>query len=475
MHVENLRLKFPKSEKLLFNDLDLAIRSGEKVLLLGPSGSGKSTFLHVLAGIIPQAVDVPMKCSSIEHPDSWGFVFQDPDSQFCMPYADEELAFVLENVQVPREEMPGKIDLLLDSVKLKLQDPHTKISTLSGGMKQKLAIASVLALEPDTLFLDEPTSMLDVESTKSIWDIVKETCQDKTLLIIEHKLDHVLEIIDRIILFNEHGNILADGSKENILSKYRDTLKELGVWYPEAWEDHLSSRPPSVLKVPGPIKLNLEDFRGYVKKEVKIHIPKATIHVGDWIAIKGENGAGKSTFLHSLMHFIRTTGTYEVDGIQVGGRDLPPDCAFVFQNPEFQFVTNSVFEEVAYTYRLQGMEEETVKRKVHRLLKRFKLLSYKFHHPYHLSMGQKRRLSVAASIVMDKGILLLDEPTFGQDASNTFALLDMLQVYQKEGYTILMVTHDQMIMDHYATRKWVIEKGKLVQDLDNEVVRRKAL
>ncbi|WP_226674775.1 ABC transporter ATP-binding protein [Rossellomorea aquimaris] len=475
MHVENLRLKFPGSEKRMFNDLNLSINEGEKVLLLGPSGCGKSTLLHVLSGVIPRSVDVPMRASNMEIADSCGYVFQDPDSQFCMPFVDEELAFVLENLRTPREEMKGQIRRLLSEVGLELDDLHTNISTLSGGMKQKLAIASVLALEPHTLFLDEPTSLLDEESTESVWKTIKEICKEKTLVIVEHKLDHVLEIIDRIILFDADGTIIADGTKEWILSRYKETLRSLGVWFPGAWEEYLSSRCQREIPSFGPVIARLENFKGYIQKKEKIHLPHASIRKGEWIAITGRNGAGKSTLLHSLIKFIHTSGTYEVNGMLVKGKKIPKGCAFVFQNPELQFVTHSVFDEVAYSFRLTNFYEDCVKKDVKNLLQRFMLVPYKFHHPYTLSMGQKRRLSVAASIVPNKEILLLDEPTFGQDAQNTFALIEMLQELQREGATILMVTHDDKIIQHFATRVWKIEKGRLLQDVDVEVARRKAL
>jgi energy-coupling factor transport system ATP-binding protein len=464
VHVENLRLKFPGSEKLLFKDISISIHEGEKVLLLGPSGCGKSTLLHALSGVIPRSIDVPMRASSIEVSESWGYVFQDPDSQFCMPFVDEELAFVLENLQIHRDDMTGTINRLLGEVGLELKDSHTRISALSGGMKQKLAIASALALKPDTLFLDEPTSLLDEESTQDVWRTIKETCKDKTLVIVEHKLDQVLGIIDRIILFNADGAVLADGAKEWILNHYKETLKLLGVWYPGAWQDYLSSCQPRAVPSYGKVIVNLENFKGYMQKKEKIHIPCAKVHKGEWVAITGRNGAGKSTLLHSFMQFIHTSGTYELNGKQIKGKKVPQGCAFVFQNPEFQFVTHSVFDEVAYGYRLENMDEKSVKKNVNELLERFKLDPFKFQHPYHLSMGQKRRLSVAASIVRNEEILLLDEPTFGQDSRNTFALIEMLQDYQREGSTILMVTHDEKIIQHYATRVWTIEEGQLLQD-----------
>lgn len=211
--------------------------------------------------------------------------------------------------------------------------------------------------------------------------------------------------------------------------------------------------------------IHLRQFRGYRLRDVKIRVEEATVRAGEWIAITGKNGAGKSTLLHALMKLIRTDGTYELYGEDSKRvKQLHRLLAFVFQNPEFQFVANSVREEIAYSLRLEKRKEAEIAETVERLLRRFHLWEQQNQHPYQLSMGQKRRLSVAASIVSGQRIFLLDEPTFGQDAKNTFALLELLESYREQGATILMVTHDENIVKHFATRRWVIEDGRLVKD-----------
>jgi energy-coupling factor transport system ATP-binding protein len=453
--VEGLRLKFPGKDTLLFKDLSLTIYEGEKVLLLGPSGCGKSTLLQVLSGLIPHSVDVPMKAERLQLPANWGYVFQDPDAQFCMPFADEEIAFALENIGVPRSEMHHRIQTLLEKVGL-LIEPHTDIHTLSGGMKQRLALASVLALEPDVLFLDEPTAMIDEEGTKEIWQTVKRIAEAKTVIIVEHKIDHVLDFVDRIVLFNDDGEIIADDEAQTVFANYKDVI---------ASQEYVAKRQRWKTESGGEKIIYLRQFQGYRSNEVKIRVEEATVHAGEWIAVTGKNGAGKSTLLHALMKLIRTDGTYELydkDSKQL--KQLHRLLAFVFQNPEFQFVTNSVREELAYSLRLEKRKEEEIAETVERLLRQFHLYEQQDQHPYQLSMGQKRRLSVAASIVSGQPIFLLDEPTFGQDAKNTFALLELLESYRRQGTTIIMVTHDENIVKHFATRRWVIENGRLVKE-----------
>ncbi|WP_246938945.1 ABC transporter ATP-binding protein [Bacillus pinisoli] len=465
--VENLRLKFPKEKELLFKDLCVTINKGEKVLLLGPSGCGKSTLLQVVAGIIPRSIEVPMKAEKLELPISSGYVFQDPDSQFCMPYVDEEIAFVLENLHVPREQMKERIREYLDLVGLQLPDLHTSIQTLSGGQKQRLAIASILALEPDVLFLDEPTAMLDPEGTKDVWNTIENLMDNQTLIIVEHKIEHVMDLVDRVIVFSPTGEILADGHKDEIVNTHLPLLREHGIWYPGVWDEYMNQhqRSYSQQENHSPI-LTVREFEVNRKKEVIVHLPTADVFAHEWIAITGENGAGKSSLLQGFMQLLETKGDYHLFGTEVTKkRELFTELAYVFQNPEFQFVTNSVYDELAHSLRLFEAEEKHVQAKVEEMLERFSLKEHRDKHPYQLSMGQKRRLSVASTIMQDQQLLLLDEPTFGQDSKNTFALLEHLERSRQKGATILMITHDEKIVEQFATRKWVISQGRLIEDI----------
>lgn len=476
--VERLRLKFAGEQSLLFQDVSLTIAKGEKLLLLGPSGCGKSTLLQVLSGIIPHSIEVPIKYDHISIPSSWGYVFQDPDTQFCMPYVDEELAFVLENLQLPREEMPCRIQQLLDRVGLQLPDVHTAIQKLSQGMKQRLAIATVLALEPDVLFLDEPTALLDPEGTSMVWETIQEVCGDKTIIIVEHKIDEVIDFVDRVVLFDEDGHIVTSGSKEHIFQHYRKQLVDYGIWYPNVWDDYVSSPAFLTLQqmrseqrkvddlaresVANESMIQLSDFRGFRGKTETIKVEHAEISSGEWITVIGSNGAGKSTLLLALMQLIRTQGMYALKGKSISANvNLSREIAFVFQNPEYQFVTNSVWDEVAYSLRLRELPEPDITVKVNELLQQFDLVDRQNAHPYQLSLGQKRRLSVAAAIAPEQPILLLDEPTFGQDAKNTFAMLEKLEYWRRQGTTIIMVTHDLEIVRYFATQVWEIQQGRL--------------
>lgn len=474
--IQQLRLKFPGKDSMLFRDFSLSIYPGEKVLLLGPSGCGKSTLLQVCTGIVPNLIEIPLKYDEIIIPAVWGYLFQDPDTQFCMPYVDEELAFVLENLQVPRKQMPIMIRDYLAKVGLHLDELHTEIHTLSQGMKQRLAIASILALEPDVLFLDEPTSLLDPEGTRQVWETIKEVGKAKTVLIVEHKIDQIVDFVDRVIVLNDQGELIADGLKAEVFMRHKKQLLDYGIWYPGVWHDYVESADFKQLKLldikqrncfseSSKSLIELEAWSGRRGKQTKIEVLQVTVAQAEWITVVGENGAGKSTLLLALMQLIPTSGTYLLAGTPASEiDDLSCRLAFVFQNPELQFVTNSVYDEVAYSLRLDQMGEQDVVIKVNQLLALFSLTKQQEQHPYQLSLGQKRRLSVAAAIVKEQQILMLDEPTFGQDAKNTFVMLEKLEMWRKQGTTIIMVTHDLDIVQHFATRVWTLKQGKLVSD-----------
>ncbi|MGY3718389.1 ABC transporter ATP-binding protein [Sutcliffiella cohnii] len=460
--VENLRLKYAGDE-MLFHDVSFSCKHGEKILFLGPSGCGKSTLLQVISGLIPTVMEVPMRADNIITPESWGYVFQDPDSQFCMPYVDEELAFVLENLAVPREKMDCKINYLLNEVGLELPHPHTKINELSGGMKQRLAIASVLAMEPDVLFLDEPTALLDPEGTKEVWDTIKRVGEEKTVIIVEHKLNYLLDWVERVVVFDDKGTIIADGATLEVFSQYKEKLKEYGIWYPGVWEEVIDPTNLNQNPEKGESIISLHDFQGFRGKECKISVEDVTFHKGQWTTIIGKNGAGKSTLLEAIRKLLKTKGE-----LHYFGENYEEEVTFVFQNPEFQFVTHSVEEEIGYTLLRKGVSEVERNNKVEKLLDNFHLTHVRKKHPFELSTGQKRRLSVASAVVHRPSVLLLDEPTFGQDSRNTFSMLEWLQQLKEEGGCVVMVTHDEHIVEHFADKVLVVESGEVVEVIEKE-------
>ncbi|MCM3749418.1 energy-coupling factor ABC transporter ATP-binding protein [Paenibacillus pasadenensis] len=524
---ERLRLKYPGEQSpLLFQGLNVTIRHGEKVLLLGPSGCGKSTLLQVLGGLAPAAIPIPLKADRLIVPERAGYVFQDPDAQFCMPYADEELAFALENRGVPQERMPAFIARCLEEAGLKLDDPHTPIATLSQGMKQRLAVASMLAVEPDTLLLDEPTALLDEEGTAQVWDALRRIWEGRTVIIVEHKIGLIADDMDRILLFAPDGSFEADAPPDVIFRDCRSQLQQYGIWYPGFWEDYAADRleghlpklvAPGTAKTicsagaelelaagsagiagstdmeqtqptapsaaaqqaqpqsadsgsaqlaaaaPAPL-LELDGFAGLRGRAAKVRTGKLFVYPGDWIAVTGANGAGKSTLLLAIMRLVRSEGRLCLCGVPEQrlrkAKQAAEHAAYCFQNPEFQLVTDSVRDELDYSLpdTLQGEIRDA---HVRQLMSRFRLNGLGSRHPYQLSMGQKRRLSVASAMARGQRLLLLDEPTFGLDAAGTAAMMEHLEELRRDGCAIVMITHDGELVRRFTTRHWLVEDGQV--------------
>lgn len=451
LKADNLRLKYPGQNGKIFDGLNIAVEKGEKVLLLGPSGCGKSTLLNVLSGIVPHLVDLPMKYDELIAADG-SVIFQDPDSQFCMPKVYEELAFILENQQVPQNEMDKLIEHALRRVNLNVTK-NQQINQLSGGMKQKLAVAGTLLQNSDTLFLDEPTAMLDVEATSNLWELLISLWHDKTVVIVEHKVEHIWQHVDRVILMDHEGRIVEQGSPSYIFKHCSRQLSDYGVWYPGAWEhapEPLTNKPVHDVHF---------KFTGAVKrKKILYTVDDLTVGSAEWITLSGHNGSGKTTLLESMLQMIKYDGVMTYDNERLKKiKQAAEHFYLVYQNPELQFIQNSVYDEVLINYKAQAAEQ------TEQLLKLLQLWHVKDQHPYELSMGQKRRLSVATALSSDADMILLDEPTFGLDSHNTFQLIDLFKQRVAKGQTIIMVTHDPEIIRRYPTRRWNVEAGRLVE------------
>jgi energy-coupling factor transporter ATP-binding protein EcfA2 len=459
---KNLRLKYPNANKKIFDGLDITIKDQEKVLLLGPSGSGKSTLLNVLSGIVPDLIELPLKYDQLDRDLNSGVIFQDPDTQFCMPKVYEELAFILENRQVPRDQMDEEILKALQSVGLSV-DKDQYVNQLSGGMKQKLAIAETLLQNANTLFLDEPTAMLDVEATEALWSKIKSLWTNQTVLIVEHKVAHIWEHIDRVILFDYDGNIIADEQPHTILTNYEHLLTEYGVWHPKAWD--YAPKPitqPTLEK--SDYQLRIEQCTIKRDKRALIKVNELTINQGEWITITGANGSGKTSLLESLIQLIQYEGKMYFNNKLIRKiKDVAHHTFLVYQNPELQFITNSVYNEIYVQY--SNYSDTEAQQKTEAMLQELNLTEVKHQHPFELSVGQKRRLSVATALSSEAEIILLDEPTFGLDSHNTFNLIKLFQQRISKGQTIIMVTHDPEIIKRYSTRRIHVENKQLVEML----------
>lgn len=459
LKVKNLRLKYPNGDRKIFDNLNIKINDKEKVLLLGPSGSGKSTLLNVLSGIVPNLIELPMKYDELEIDRQSGVIFQDPDTQFCMPKVYEELAFVLENRQVPRSEMDKEIKHALESVDLKVTD-QTYINHLSGGMKQKLAIVETILQKAETLFLDEPTAMLDVKATEDLWKKLIELWDNQTVLIVEHKVKHIWQHVDRVLLMNYEGQIIADDTPDHILNHYEHLLTEYGVWHPKAWDN--APRPVPLAPMSNKTLFKFEHGAIIRGKNTLFSVDEFKFGAGEWLTITGKNGAGKTSLLESMLQLIKYKGLMAYDNKELKKiKHAAQHIYLIYQNPELQFITNSVYDEVHIHYN--HLDSENAKQETMQLLELLHLDKVKNQHPFEISTGQKRRLSVATALSSKADIVLLDEPTFGLDSHNTFQLIKLFQERVKQGQTIIMVTHDPEIIHRYPTRRLHVEDGKLIE------------
>ena len=490
-------------------DISFDIAKGEKVLILGPSGSGKSTLAQCLNGIIPNihkgqaqgqvridGQDI-FKQSIYDKSQLVSTVLQDPDGQFIGLTVAEDLAFALENDCADQSEMKDKVALWAERLDLTSLLNH-RPQDLSGGQKQRVSLAGVLIDESPILLFDEPLANLDPKSGQETIDLIDKIHKEvgATTIIIEHRLEDVLyRPVDRILLVNE-GELIFNGSPDELLSStlllengireplYVTVLRQLGFDTRSAQnlsqldaldlsdlalpdrvlKDKKDSSSDSILKVEG-LSVSYGDNPAIIE-DLSFSLKK-----GERLAIVGKNGAGKSTLAKALCGFVPSQGklTYK-------GQDISQDSiaerseriGFVLQNPNQMISQTMIFDEVALGLRLRGIEEAEVEERVHEVLKTCGLYSFRKWPISALSFGQKKRVTIASILVLKPEIIILDEPTAGQDYKTYTDIMNFLDSLQKQGHTIVMITHDMQLMLEYSDRCLVVVEGKVIAD-DNPV------
>ena len=486
-------------------DISFDIVKGEKVLILGPSGSGKSTLAQCLNGIIPNihkgqaqgqvriAGQNIFKQSIYDKSQLVSTVLQDPDGQFIGLTVAEDLAFALENDCADQSEMKDKVALWAERLDLTSLLNH-RPQDLSGGQKQRVSLAGVLIDESPILLFDEPLANLDPKSGQETIDLIDKIHKEvgATTIIIEHRLEDVLyRPVDRILLVND-GTLLFNGSPDELLSStlllengireplYVTVLRQLGFDIRDAQnlsqldaldlsglvlpdrvlKDKRDSSSDSILKVEG-LSVSYGDNPAIIE-DMSFSLKK-----GERLAIVGKNGAGKSTLAKALCGFVPSQGklTYE-------GQDISQDSiaerseriGFVLQNPNQMISQTMIFDEVALGLRLRGIEETEVEERVHEVLKTCGLYSFRKWPISALSFGQKKRVTIASILVLKPEIIILDEPTAGQDYKTYTDIMNFLDSLQKQGHTIVMITHDMQLMLEYSDRCLVVVEGEIIAD-----------
>lgn len=513
IEIQALTVKYSGRKQPAFRNLTLQIRKGETLLVLGPSGSGKSSLALTFNGLIPHSIGELLSGSvrvdgldTAEHAvaelaQKVGIVFQDPDSQFATLKVEDEIVFGLENLHADPSLLDASIEQALSQVGM-LHARQRPVHALSGGEKQRVALASLLAMQPEVLVFDEPTANLDSLGTQQVFALLAELKSrgQHTLVLIEHKLDELMHLVDRVVVLDSEGKIFADGAPRVVFDQHAEELRRLGVWLPQVCllANALRLRGVPVPTFPitlgeavkafGPLLAHPSENRRVVAPGITtaaapdlafevlhltfsygdipaLHDVSLSIEQGDFLAIVGPNGAGKSTLAKHLIGLLMPpTGSVYLQGVdltRIAARALASQVAYVFQNPEHQFVTEHVVDEIAYGLRLASAAEPDIQARTDQLMSTFGLTRYAKANPFTLSHGEKRRLSVAAMLAIGQQVLILDEPTFGQDERNAAALMSLLQDLNAHGKTIIMITHDMRLVAEYARKVAVMMAGRV--------------
>ncbi|QAY66965.1 ABC transporter ATP-binding protein [Paenibacillus protaetiae] len=507
----NFSFQYRAQAEPTLHHIDLTIQEGEKVLILGPSGSGKSTLAHCLNGLIPfyypgklegslALMGKELKETSIfELSRLVGTVLQDPDGQFVGLTVAEDIAFKLENEGVPQPEMKRRV---AEAARMVDMEPHLHASPhmLSGGQKQRTALAGVMVSPVPILLFDEPLANLDPLTGQKAVELIDRIGREtgKTVIIIEHRLEEVLHRhVDRIIVMQE-GRIAADLPAAELLSS--ELLRETGIREPlyitalkyagcsitpdmrpehpdsirlescadqlRAWhERHSAPQPPE----PAAPILELQDVSfGYERGKLALQPLSLAVRQGEMLCIAGRNGAGKSTVSKLICGFHQPLA----GRIMLHGRDMSAmtikersrHIGFVMQNPNHMLSKTMLYDEVALGLKVQGEPEGRMAERVHEALKICGLYEMRNWPVSALSFGQKKRATIASILVLGPEIIILDEPTAGQDFRHYNAMMEFLLELNRQGTTIIIITHDMHLMLEYATRSVVLSEGQKLAD-----------
>jgi len=503
---KNVSFQYAESDTWALSEVDLEIRPGEAVLITGPSGSGKTTLTSCILGLIPHHHEGQLKGQVIVRGRVTartrigalaalvGLVFQDPESQLVAPTVIDEVAFGAENIGVPPQEIERRITEALEIVRLSgFEDRQPYL--LSGGEQQACAIAAIYAMYPEIYVMDEPTSNLDPLGTQRVLSLVAKIARErnKTLILVEHKLEEALPLVDRIIIMDQ-GRIVRDGPVEEVLAAgdlphvfQRPPIvrlaERLGVDSSPLTADDLHARLPGDLKgslIPQPKPKEPDRGEGDVVIEIRdlefvydkgapaLRGVDLSIRRGEMVAIMGRNGSGKSTLVRHINGLL-TPSNGEVfvlgqDLTQTTTAQIAQKVGFCFQNPNHQMVSFTVRDELAYGLKVRGAPADEIARRSEEALAFVGLSDSLEEDVFALGKGQRQRLALASVLTLDPEILIIDEPTTGQDQQMTEDIFQILERLNNEGTTILLITHDFEMAARFAKRAVLLKDGQIVFD-----------
>lgn len=516
--IKDVSYKYPRSADFVLSEINLDVKKGEFLGLIGPTGAGKSTLCMALNGIVPQfyggrffgSVTIS-GLDTLEHPISKlanyvGQVFEDPETQLISTSVENEIAFALENLKVSREEIIARIPRVLEAVRLEgteQKHPHE----LSGGQKQRLAIAAAVAVQPDLLIFDEPTSQLDPVGAEEVFQTANELNKElgMTIVMASHSAEEMAAYTDRVALLSK-GQIVQVGTPDEIYSDIENLIanevrppqvartfyhiQQAGIQTPSipvrmdegiaALKTVNQQSPFQEIKLKDPpVKtgdplLAVEDLQHvYPDGTRAIHEISLDIREGEYVLIIGQNGAGKSTLVKHFLKLLEPTkGVVKVEGTpteELEVSELARRIGYVAQNPDNQIFNASVTEEISFALKNLDYPEEEVIARTEESLQSMGLEDVRDMHPLSLPKGDRARLVIAAILAMQPEIIIFDEPTTGQDYQGAKYILEISKKLHEMGKTVIVITHHLYLMPDYADRVIVMGKGTILQDADIRV------
>jgi len=521
--IKGLTYSYPTSNEPVLRDINLSVRKGEFLSIMGPTGAGKSTLCLTLNGIIPQSLGGKMDGSvvvegmnTLQHgvhvlTSKVGIVFQEPESQLFSMNVEEEVSFGPENLGVAPDEIRKRADWALGVVRME-QFRQRSPFRLSGGQKQRVAVAAALSMMPSILVLDEPTSGLDPIGKMEVFSVVHDLkkMRNMTVIMVEHESEEIARFSDRVVVMDQ-GRIVLEGTPRDVFSRTQ-TLLDIGLNVPQVCElsekmnqKFRPSRPYSFLTLQDAEESIRRDFSksksrsraspeidkteqrlstvtkdqpsAVEVKDLHFEYEKGTevirgidlnIHRGECVAIVGQNGSGKTTLVKHFNGLLRpTSGKIILNGVDTAGKtvaQLSKTVGYLFQNPDHQIFSTSVEEEIAFGPKNLGVGPEETERRVAEALKLVGLEEYRKVPPSTLGLGQRRKVTLASIVAMKPDVMVLDEPTTGIDWNGSIQLMNSVRELNKQGHTIITITHSMRVVAQYAERTIVLANGGIILD-----------
>ncbi|MHA1384947.1 MAG: ABC transporter ATP-binding protein [Candidatus Helarchaeota archaeon] len=483
LKIEDLSFHYPSVKKPILTDINLEIRQGEFVLLVGKSGSGKSTFIKCFNGLIPRIFhgkfkgDVIINGKNTKDYDIWqltediGLIFQNPESQLLTFLVEDELSFGPENLGIAREEINSRITWALNCTNMS-KFRYSSLFELSDGQKQKIAIASSLTMKPEILVLDEPTSNLDHESSINLFQTLNDLnkIHNKTIFLVDHRTEQAIKYVNRVLILDS-GTIVEDGNIELLHNKI--ILEKYGIRNPnflKTWMNHPLEKEQKIQKHAIFIAKNIK--YDYGKNKFCLNNLNFKIFSGKILAIFGHNGSGKTTLAKIIVGLFKIkTGSLFFDNIKVKkGAKLMNNIALILQNPNHQLFLNNVYQECAFSLNHSKIEPEEINKEVENILEKLNLLKLKFRHPHSLSEGEKQRTVIAANLIRKPKIIIYDEPTSGMDGLHLKIFINMIKNLQKSGITQIIITHDIELILQTAQHIFIMKNGQIIDEGKPELI-----